>query len=158
MRLSVAFILAAGLLAPTCAVAEPFLPSDRSAVDLALGRRTDGFTTVGRTLAYAERASHGAFSPAGYRVERRPGEPYIRVGICYRLGHAPPVCGLDYLVTTDPPHAEPADRTVGLGRDLEHGPRAFLRALAREDALQRQPALLQRLRAALEPLNPYDWR
>ena len=148
----------AALLAPALACAQPFLPADRAALDLALNRRTDGFTTVGRTLAYAERTSRGAFVPAGYQVERRPGEPFVRVRICYRLGLDPPSCGLDYLVTVDPPHVEPADRTDGLGRDLEHGPRAFLRALAREEALQRQPVLLRRLRAALEPFNPYDWR
>lgn len=148
----------AALLVPGPASAEPFLPADKAALELTLGRRTDGFLTVGQTLAYAERASRGAFARAGYRVERRPGEPFVRVQICYRLGLDPPACGLDYLVTVDPPHVEPADRTVGLGRDLEHGPRAFLRALARDDALRRQPALLRRLRAALEPLDPYDWR
>ena len=148
----------AALLAPGLARAESVRPSDRAAVDLVLGRRTDGFTTVGQTLAYAARASRGAFSPAGYRVERRPGEPFVRVRICYRLGTEPAACGLDHLVTVDPPHVEPADRTNGLGRDLEHGPRAFLRALAREDALQRQPALLRGLRAALDPFDPYDWR
>ena len=157
MRATLVLILAP-LLASTSAGAEPFLPSDKAAVDLALGRRTDGFTTVARTLAYAERASRGAFAPAGYRVERKPGERFVRVQICYRLGTDPRACGLDYLVTVDPPHAEPADRTDGLGRDLEHGPRAFLRALAREEALQRQPDLLRQLRAALEPFDPYDWR
>ena len=152
-----ALVLAA-LLVPVPASAEPFPPADAAALDLALGRRTGGLVTVGQTLAYAERASRGAFTRAGYRVERRPGEPFARVQICYRLGPEPPACGLDYLVTVDPPHVEPIDRTVGLGRDLEQGPHAFLRALARDDALQRQPALLRRLRAALEPLDPYDWR
>ncbi len=146
------------LIIPVLAVADPFLPSDRQAAQLVLARRTDGFMTIGQTLATAERESRGAFAQAGYQVERRPEDPFVRVRICYRLGRELPPCGLDYLVSVDPPHVEPADRFDGLGRDLEHGPRAFLRALAREDALQRQPVLLQRLRAVLEPFNPYDWR
>lgn len=61
-------------------------------------------------------------------------------------------------MTRDPPHVEPADRFDGIGRDLEQGPQAFLRALAREAEHQQQPAPLQALRRVLEPLNPYDWR
>lgn len=146
------------ILAAGAAQAQPFLPQDRAAVELVRGRRTDGFATVAATLAYAERASEGAFGLSGYQVEHRPGEPFSRVRICYRLGADPPVCGLDYRVTANPPHVEPADRFDGLGRDLEHGPRAFLRALGREVALQRQPEILRRLRAALDPYDPYDWR
>jgi hypothetical protein len=146
------------ILAAGTASAQPFLPADQAAVDLVRGRRTDGFTTVARTLAYAERASGGAFTLTGYRVERRPGEPFSRVAICYRLGADAPACNLGYYVAANPPHVEPADRFDGLGRDLEHGPRAFLRALGREAALQGQPEILRRLRAAIDPYNPYDWR
>ena len=63
-----------------------------------------------------------------------------------------------YRVAVNPPHVEPADRYNGLARDLEHGPQAFLRALAREADLQRQPDVLRKVQAALEPYNPYDWR
>lgn len=155
MRLALALCT---LLAATAAEAQPPVPTDRAAVGLVLGRRTDGFTTVARTLAFAERASGGAFTRAGYRIERRPGEPFADVRICYRLGIDPPACDLAYRVAVDPPHVEPSDRFDGLERDLEHGPRAFLRALAREKALQRQPEIQRRLRAALEPFDPYDWR
>ena len=78
--------------------------------------------------------------------------------ICYRLGIDPPTCGLDYRVAVNPAHVEPADRYDGLTRDLEHGPQAFLRALAREADLQRQPVFLRKVEAALEAFNPYDWR
>ncbi|MDP4022610.1 hypothetical protein Q8W71_08255 [Methylobacterium sp. NEAU 140] len=149
------------LLAALCAgpaAAQPFVPADREAVELVRGRRTGGYVTVAATLAYAERASGGAFTLAGYRVERRPEDPFARVCICYRLGVDPPTCGLGYRVAVNPVHVEPDDRYDGPGRDLEHGPRAFLRALAREVSLQRQPELLRRLRAALDPYDPYDWR
>lgn len=142
----------------SAAGAQPFLPTERAAIELVRGRHTDSLATVERTLAYAERATGGAFSRAGYRFARRPGEPYARVQICYRLGIDPPTCGLDYLVTVDPPHAEPAERFHGLTRDLEHGPRAFLRALAREADLQRQPEILRQIRSAVEAYDPYDWR
>ncbi|SFI87788.1 hypothetical protein [Methylobacterium brachiatum] len=153
--------LALALLAASVtsgAGAQPFLPTERAAIDLVRSRHTDSLATVDGTLAYAERATGGAFTRGGYRVVRRPGEPFARVQICYRLGIDPPTCGLDYLVTVNPPHIEPAQRHDGLARDLEHGPRAFLRALAREADLQRQPAALRRIEAALEPDNPYDWR
>lgn len=152
-----ALALLAALVA-SGAGAQPFLPTERAAIDLVRSRHTDSLATVDGTLAYAERATGGAFTRGGYRVVRRPGEPFARVQICYRLGIDPPTCGLDYLVTVNPPHIEPAQRQDGLARDLEHGPRAFLRALAREADLQRQPAALRRIEAALEPDNPYDWR
>lgn len=149
-------LLALGLAGP--AVAQPFVPADRVAVDLVKSHVTDGFATVARTLAYAEKASRGAFAFAGYRVEDRPGEAFKHVRICYRLGIDPPVCDVEYLVAVNPPQVTPSDRFIGLGRDLEHGPRAFLRALARQASLQRQPDMLRRLQAAVEPYNPYDWR
>ena len=147
-----------GALASTVACAQPFVPAERAAIDLVRDRRTAGFTTVARTLAYAERVTGGAFRFGGYRVDYRPDAPFARVRICYRLGIDPPTCGLDYRVAVNPPHVEPADRFNGLTRDLEHGPQAFLRALARETDLQRQPDILRRIEAALDPYNPYDWR
>ncbi|MGH1570960.1 hypothetical protein ACRAWG_10095 [Methylobacterium sp. P31] len=138
----------------------PLPTSAREAVGLVLRRRTAAFTTVAQTLRYAERASNGAFALERVRAEHRPDEPYARVRICYRLGDrsAPPICNLDYLVTRNPPHVEPADRFNGIGRDFEQGPQAFMRALAREAEQQQQPALLQAFRQVLEPYNPYDWR
>lgn len=153
-----AALLAGSIAAPGPAPAQPFVPADRAAVNLVKGHITQGYVTVARTIAYAERASRGAFAFAGYRVQHVAGEPFKHVRICYQLGIDPPVCGLEYLVGTNPPHVEPSDRFVGLGRDLEHGPRAFLRALAREASLQRQPEMLRRIQAAAEPYNPYDWR
>ncbi|SFM07848.1 hypothetical protein [Methylobacterium pseudosasicola] len=153
--------LALALLAASVASgaqAQHFLPTERAAIELVRSRHTDSLATVDGTLAYAERATGGAFRRGGYRVLRRPGEPFARVQICYRLGIDPPTCGLDYLVTVNPPHVEPAERYDGLARDLEHGPRAFLRALAREADLQQQPKILRRIQGALEPYNPYDWR
>ncbi len=78
--------------------------------------------------------------------------------ICYRLGIDPPVCAIEYLVASNPSQVTPSDRYDGLGRDLEHGPRAFLRALAREASLQRQPEFLRKVQVALDRFNPYDWR
>jgi hypothetical protein len=147
-----------GALVSTAACAQPFVPSERAAIDLVRERRTAGFTTVARTLAYAERVTGGAFRFGGYRVDYRPDAPFARVQICYRLGIDQPTCGLEYRVAVNPPHAEPSDRYNGLTRDLEHGPRAFLRALAREAELQRQPDFLRKVQAALDPYNPYDWR
>lgn len=145
-------------LASSAACAQPFVPTERAAIDLVRDRRTAGFTTIARTLAYAERVTGGAFRLGGYRVDYRPEAPFARVRICYRLGIDPPTCGLDYRVAVNPAHVEPADRYDGLTRDLEHGPRAFLRALAREVDLQRQPEILRKIQAALDPFNPYDWR
>lgn len=138
----------------------PLPLSTRAAVELALSRRTAALTTVAQTLRYAERASNGAFAVERVHAEHRPDEPYARVHICYRLGDrsVPPICNLDYLVTRDPPHVEPADRFNGIGRDFEQGPRAFVRALAREAEQQQQPVPLQALRRILDPYNPYDWR
>lgn len=153
-----AAIFAATGAATAGASAEPFLSADRAAVDLVKAHVTNGYVTVARTIAYAERASRGAFAFAGYRVEHVPGEAFKHVRICYQLGIDPPVCGVEYLVGSNPPRVEPSDRFIGLGRDLEHGPRAFLRALAREASLQRQPEMLRRIQAAVEPYNPYDWR
>jgi hypothetical protein len=147
-----------GALVSTAACAQPFVPAERAAIDLVRDRRTAGFTTVARTLAYAERVTGGAFRFGGYRVDYRPDAPFARVRICYRLGIDPPTCGLEYRVAVNPPHTEPSDRYNGLTRDLEHGPRAFLRALAREADLQRQPDFLRKVQAALDPYNPYDWR
>ncbi|MDP9097253.1 MAG: hypothetical protein M3N26_12000 [Pseudomonadota bacterium] len=134
--------------------------SQKAAVKLALGRRTEALTTVAQTLTYAERASGRAFTVEGVHAEHRPGEPYARVHICYRLGTQDdqPICNIDYLVTVDPPHVEPADRFDGIGRDFEHGPHAFLKALAREAELRHQPELVQAFRDVVEPYNPYDWR
>ena len=151
-----AFLLV--LLVSSASGAQPFVPPERAAIDLVRERRTTGFTTIGRTLAYAQRATGGAFRLGGYKVDYRPDAPFARVRICYRLGIDPPTCGLDYRVAVNPPHVEPADRFNGLTRDLEHGPQAFLRALARETDLQRQPDILRRIEAALDPYNPYDWR
>ncbi|MCJ2089345.1 hypothetical protein MKK88_25635 [Methylobacterium sp. E-005] len=145
-------------LVSTAACAQSVVPSERAAIDLVRDRRTTGFATVAQTLAYAERVTGGAFSLGGYRVDYRPEAPFARVRICYRLGIDPPACGLAYRVAVNPPHVEPSDRYDGLTRDLEHGPRAFLRALAREVDLQHQPAILRKIQAALDPYNPYDWR
>ncbi len=153
-----ASILLAGLLAASPALADSFIPSDKRAVDLVKTHITDDYVTVGRTLAHAERISRGVFALTGYQVEQRPNEPFKHVRICYRLGLDAPSCPVEYLVGTNPPHVEPSDRYDGIGRDLEHGPRAFLRALAREASLQRQPEILRQIQAALDPFNPYDWR
>ncbi|MCJ2066974.1 hypothetical protein MKK63_30435 [Methylobacterium sp. J-088] len=156
MKALVSALLAA--LVSTAASAQSVVPSERAAIDLVRDRRTAGFATVAQTLAYAERVTGGAFSFGGYRVDYRPEAPFARVRICYRLGIDPPTCGLDYRVAVNPAHVEPSDRYDGLTRDLEHGPRAFLRALARDVDLQRQPAILRKIQAALDPYNPYDWR
>ncbi len=145
-------------LVSTGACAQSPVPSERAAIDLVRDRRTDGFATVAQTLAYAERVTGGAFRLGGYRVDYRPEAPFARVRICYRLGVDAPTCGLAYRVAVNPAHVEPSDRYDGLTRDLEHGPRAFLRALARDVDLQRQPAILRKIQAALDPYNPYDWR
>ncbi|KAA0118950.1 hypothetical protein SAMN02799622_04495 [Methylobacterium sp. UNC378MF] len=156
MRLLVPALLAALVSGTACA--QPFVPTERVAIDLVRDRRTAGFTTVARTLAYAERVTGGAFRLGGYQVDYRPDAPFARVRICYRLGIDPPTCGLDYRVAVSPAHVEPADRYNGLTRDLEHGPQAFLRALAREADLQRQPDFLRKVQAVLDPFDPYDWR
>lgn len=156
MRALVPAFLAA--LVCTGACAQSVVPTERAAIDLVRDRRTAGFATVSQTLAYAERVTGGAFSLGGYRVDYRPEAPFARVRICYRLGIDPPTCGLAYRVAVKPAHVEPSDRYDGLTRDLEHGPRAFLRALARDVDLQRQPAILRKIQAALDPYNPYDWR
>ena len=157
-RLVPAAAVLAATLAGVPAAAQPFVPADRAAVALVKGHNTDGYVSVAGTIAYAQRASRGAFAFAGYRVEDRPGEPFKHVRICYRLGIDPPVCGIEYLVAVNPPQVTPSDRFDGIGRDFEHGPRAFLRALARDASLQRQPLMLRRIQAALDPYNPYDWR
>ena len=58
-------------------------------------------------------------------VERRAGEPFTRVHICYRLRPAGRpaelACGVDYLVSADPPHVEVAEAFGDLGRELEAG-------------------------------------
>jgi hypothetical protein len=149
-------VLAVGLNAS--AEAEPFVPTDREAVDLVKTHVTNGFVTVARTIVYAQKASRGAFAFAGYRVEDGPVEAFKHVRICYQLGIDPPVCSIEYLVAVNPPNVVPSNRFVGLGRDLEHGPRAFLRALARDVSLQRQPEMLRRIQAAAERYDPYDWR
>ncbi|MGH1571649.1 hypothetical protein ACRAWG_14420 [Methylobacterium sp. P31] len=147
-----------GALSASAACAQRFVPTERAAISLVRDRRTAGFTTVAQSLAYAERVTRGAFKVSDFRVDYRPDVPFARVRICYRLGIDPPTCGLDYRVAVNPAHVEPADRYNGLTRDLEHGPRAFLRALAREADLQRQPEILRKIQAALDPFNPYDWR
>ncbi len=83
-------ILLAALLATAPALAEPFVPGDQRAVDLVKAHVTDGYVTVGRTIAHAERISRGAFALTGYQVEQRPNEPFKHVRICYRLGIDPP--------------------------------------------------------------------
>jgi hypothetical protein len=157
-RLAFATAFLAGGLAGAPVLAQPFVPGDQAAVDLVKAHHTDGFASVAGTIAYAQRASRGAFAFAGYRVEDRPGEPFKHVRICYQLGIDPPVCAIEYLVASNPPQVTPSDRFEGIGRDFEHGPRAFLRALARDVSLQRQPVMLRRIEAALDPYNPYDWR
>lgn len=138
----------------------PLQLSARVAVELVLSRRTTALTTVAQTLRYAERVSNGAFAVERVYAEHWHDEPYAKVHICYRLGErsAPPICNLDYLVISNPPHVEPADRFNGIGRDFEQGPRAFMRALSREAEQQEQPVSLQAVRRVLNPYNPYDWR
>ncbi|MGT2487084.1 hypothetical protein ACU4GA_16245 [Methylobacterium oryzae CBMB20] len=152
MRFAVPALLAALVSGP--AGAQSFVPTERAAIDLVRDRRTAGFTTVARTLAYAERATGGAFRLGGYRVDYRPDVPFARVRICYRLGLDPPTCGLAYRVAVNPAHVEPADRYNGLTRDLEHGPQAFLRALAREADLLRQPNFLRKVEGRARALQP----
>ncbi len=84
MRFVVPALLA--VLVSGTACAQPFVPTERAAIDLVRDRRTAGFTTVARTLAYAERVTGGAFRFGGYRVDYRPDVPFARVRICYRLG------------------------------------------------------------------------
>ena len=155
--LTIAFVLAtvAG------ARAQPADVSDARALALVRGHRTHGFVTVGQSLAYAERARLQSFRLARARVERRAGEPFTRVRLCYWLRPAgrpaEPACGIDYLVTDGPPHVEVAEAFGGLGRELEAGRERFVRALDRELDLRRDPAA-KALDDALAPFDPYDRR
>lgn len=139
------------------APADPFLPSAAQAVRLVRDHRTDGHVTVAQTLAYAARVRAGVFAVAPVRAERRAGEPFVRVRLCYRLGAAPPECGIDYRVTADPPHVELADRYGGLGRELQVGRERFVQALDRELGLRQDPPA-RALRDIVEPFDPYDRR
>ncbi|MGY2046882.1 hypothetical protein [Methylobacterium sp. JK268] len=117
------------------------------------------FLTVAQVLASAERARPGAFKVAQFRAERRPGEPFERVQICYWLGASRDlgrlVCGIDYIVSDDPPHISLLTPDTGLGRELEHSRARFIRALDCEIALERDPAV-KSLGDLLAPVNPYD--
>jgi len=157
-----AFLTAAlGLASLAGAQAQPADLSDARAMALVRGHRTQGFVTVGQSLAYAERARPDSFRLAPARVERRAGEPFTRVRICYWLRPAgrpaEPDCGIDYLVTDGPPHVEVAEAFGGLGRELEAGRERFVRALDRELDLRRDPAA-KALGDALAPYDPYDRR
>ena len=88
-----------------------------------------------------------------------PGEPFTRVHLCYWLRPAgrpaEPSCGIDYLVSADPPHVEVAEAFGGLGRELEAGRERFVRGLDRELDLRRDPAAkaLERRALAVRPLR-----
>ena len=141
--------------------AQPADLSDARALALVRGHRTHGLVTVGQSLAYAERARPQNFRLARARVERRAGEPFTRVRLCYWLRPAgrpaEASCGIDYLVTQNPPHVEVAEAFGGLGRELEAGRERFVRALDRELDLRRDPAA-KALGDALAPYDPYDRR
>lgn len=149
------------MLAATAARAQPVEPSDARVLALVRGHRTAGFVTVGQSLAYAERVRPDSFRLARARVERRAGEPFTRVRLCYWLRPAgrpaEPACGIDYLVSADPPHVEVAEAFGGLGRELEAGRERFVRALDRELDLRRDPSA-KALRDVLAPFDPYDRR
>lgn len=158
-----AALVAAALVTASAlgAAAQPVEPSDARALALVRGHRTGGFVTVGQTLAYAERARPESFRLARAQVERRAGEPFTRVHICYRLRPAGRpaelACGVDYLVSADPPHVEVAEAFGGLGRELEAGRDRFVRGLDRELDLRRDPSA-KALSDALLPFDPYDRR
>lgn len=153
--------LALALASAAGAQAQPADPSDARVLALVRGHRTAGFVTVGQSLAYAERARPESFRLARARVERRAGEPFTRVHLCWWLRPAgrpaERSCGIDYLVSADPAHVEVAEAHGGLGRELEAGRERFVRGLDRELDLRRDPAA-KALSDALAPFDPYDRR
>ncbi len=157
--LRIALAAALGALLATAAAAQSALPSAAEAVRLVREHRTNGSVTVAQTLAFAARERPQSFRLADIRVERRPGEGFARVRICYWLRppgtRALPDCGIGFVVTTNPPHVEPEERFAGLGRDLQDGRQAFLRGLDRELALIADP---RTLRTLLDPYDIYDDR
>ncbi len=160
-------LAALALLAATAAIAaprgsaEPFRPSPDEAVRLVRTHRTNGYVTVARTLAEAQRLRPDSFRLAAIRPEQRPGESFTRVHVCYWLRNpgtkALPRCDIGFVVSGNPGHVEPMRRFEGLDRDLQDGPDAFLRGLDRELALQREPDT-RMLRAVVDPFELYDWR
>lgn len=160
LRIAVA-ALPAVLLCASGAAAQPALPSTEEAVRLVREHRTNGFVTVAQTLAYAARMRPESFRVADIRAERRAGEGFARVRICYWLRppgiQALPSCGIGFVVTTNPAHVEPEERFSGLGRDLQDGREAFLRGLDRHLALITDPQA-RNLRTALDPYDLYDDR
>jgi hypothetical protein len=154
-----AVALLAGLSSTAELAAEPFLPSASRAVSLTQNRRTSEFVTVGQSLAYAERIRRGRFKVAGLQAEHRPGEPFSHVHICYWIGAAggQPTCGVEYLVSENPPHVVPAEPFRGLGRELEYSRVQFVRAIDFELERQRDPAAKE-LRDTFDQFNPYDTR
>jgi hypothetical protein len=154
-------VLAAVSLGASGALAQSAIPSAAEAVRLVREHRTNGFVTVAQTLAHAARARPESFRLADIRAERRPGEGFARVRICYWLRPpgtpARPSCGIGFVVGTNPAHVEPEDRFAGLGRDLQEGREAFLRGLDRELALLADPET-RALRAVIDPFDLYDDR
>ncbi|MGU3539129.1 hypothetical protein [Methylobacterium sp. A54F] len=146
---------------PRAVAPDPFLPAPEAAVGLVRAHKTNGYVTVAETLAYAERVRAGRFRLERWQAVQRAGEPFTRVYICYRLGDpvtsAAATCGIGYAVSVNPPHVELARPQDGLARDLQAGREAFLRAIDHELGLRREP-LVEALRDAVEPINPYDWR
>lgn len=161
LRIALAVALSASALCASGAVAQSALPSAAEAVRLVREHRTNGFVTVAQTLAFAARERPESFRLADIRAERRPGEGFARVRICYWLRppgtRALPGCGIGFVVTTNPPHVEPEERFSGLGRDLQDGRQAFLRGLDRELALIADPQT-RTLRTLLDPYDIYDDR
>ena len=141
--------------------ADPFLPSAAQAVRLVREHVTNGYVTVAQTLAYAQRVRSETFRVDRIWAEQGEGEPFSRVHICYWIRNpgvrVQPTCGIDYIVTANPTHVRLAQPLDGLSRDLQTGREQFVRAIDREVALQREPAM-KALRDTLAPFNPYDWR
>ncbi|GJD81523.1 hypothetical protein [Methylobacterium gregans] len=161
LRIALSAALSAGALFASGAAAQSALPSAAEAVRLVREHRTNGYVTVAQTLAYAARARSESFRLADIRAERRPGEDFARVRICYWLRppgtQALPSCGIGFVVTTNPAHVEPERRFAGLGRDLQDGREAFLRGLDRELAQIADPQT-RALRGLLDPYDLYDDR
>jgi hypothetical protein len=141
--------------------AEPFRSSAAEAVRLVRAHRTNGYVTVAQTLAQAARAKPDSFRVEGLHPEQRPGESFTRVHLCYWLRNpgtrSQPRCDIGFIVSTNPPHVEPAQRFEGLGRDLQDGPQAFLRGLDHALALQADPDARTE-QSLLDPFELYDWR
>ncbi|KAB1069323.1 hypothetical protein [Methylobacterium planeticum] len=140
---------------------DPFSPIAAQAVRLVREHTTNGYISVGQTLAYAQKVRPESFRVDRLWAEQREDEPFTRVHICYWLRNpgvrAQPACGIDYIVTVNPPHVRLARPLDGVSRDLQAGREQFVRSIDRELALQREPAT-KALRDTLAPFNPYDWR